>query len=88
MLPMFLFATTFYPVSVYPNWAQPLVELLPLYQSIQLLREPALGIFHWDILVAMPVPDCVRLAGAMARLATARSQALAVSACKGLQDLS
>ncbi len=52
MLPMFLFATTFYPVSVYPSWARPVVELLPLYQCIQLLREPALGIFHWDILVA------------------------------------
>jgi len=49
MLPMFLFATTFYPLSVYPGWARPVVELLPLYQSIQLLREPALGIFHWDI---------------------------------------
>ena len=52
MLPMFLFATTFYPVSVYPSWARPVVELLPLYQCIQLMREPALGIFHWDILVA------------------------------------
>jgi lipooligosaccharide transport system permease protein len=49
MLPMFLFATTFYPLSVYPGWARPVVEILPLYQSIQLLREPALGIFHWDI---------------------------------------
>ncbi|MGA3360736.1 MAG: ABC transporter permease [Solirubrobacteraceae bacterium] len=49
MLPMFLFATTFYPLSVYPGWARPVVEILPLYQSIQLLREPALGTFHWDI---------------------------------------
>jgi lipooligosaccharide transport system permease protein len=52
MLPMFLFATTFYPLSVYPSWVRPLIELLPLYQSIQLLREPALGSFHWDMLVA------------------------------------
>ena len=51
-LPMFLFATTFYPLSVYPAWARPIIEVLPLYQSIQLLREPALGIFHWDLLVA------------------------------------
>jgi len=29
------------------------VEILPLYQSIQLLREPALGIFHWGIAVAV-----------------------------------
>jgi lipooligosaccharide transport system permease protein len=53
MLPMFLFATTFYPVSVYPSWARPLVEILPLYQCIQLLREPALGVFNWDIVVAI-----------------------------------
>ena len=53
MLPMFLFATTFYPLSVYPAWAQPLVQVLPLYQSIQLLREPALGSFHADIVVAI-----------------------------------
>jgi len=53
MLPMFLFATTFYPLSVYPSWARPLIQLLPLYQSIQLIREPALGIFHWDLLVAV-----------------------------------
>jgi lipooligosaccharide transport system permease protein len=52
MLPMFLFATTFYPLSVYPSWARPLIEALPLYQSIQLLREPALGTFHWDMLFA------------------------------------
>jgi lipooligosaccharide transport system permease protein len=52
MLPMFLFATTFYPLSVYPSWARPLIEVLPLYQSIQLLRDPALGTFHWGMLVA------------------------------------
>src|SRR6202012_4355340 len=52
MLPMFLFATTFYPVSVYPSWARPLIEILPLYQCIQLLRGPALGIFHWDLPLA------------------------------------
>jgi lipooligosaccharide transport system permease protein len=43
MLPMFLFATTFFPVTVYPRPVQWLVECLPLYHAIQLLREPALG---------------------------------------------
>jgi lipooligosaccharide transport system permease protein len=38
MLPMFLFATTFYPLSVYPGPVQVLVAALPLYQSIELLR--------------------------------------------------
>jgi len=48
-----LLYTSFYPLSVYPGWARPVVEILPLYQSIQLLREPALGIFHWNIAVAV-----------------------------------
>jgi lipooligosaccharide transport system permease protein len=43
MLPMYLFATTFYPLSVYPGWLRPLIEILPLYQSIELIRGPALG---------------------------------------------
>jgi lipooligosaccharide transport system permease protein len=43
MLPMFLFATTFYPLSVYPRGVALAVECLPLYQSIQLVRGPALG---------------------------------------------
>ncbi|MEV4624551.1 ABC transporter permease [Asanoa sp. NPDC049573] len=38
MLPMFLFATTFYPLSVYPPVLQVLVAALPLYQSIELMR--------------------------------------------------
>ena len=45
MLPMYLFATTFYPLATYPRPLRPLIELLPLYQSIQLVREPALGSF-------------------------------------------
>ncbi|MYV51550.1 ABC transporter permease [Streptomyces sp. SID3212] len=43
MLPMFLFATTFYPLGVYPRPLQIVVECLPLYQSIELLRGPFLG---------------------------------------------
>lgn len=43
MLPMYLFATTFYPLSTYPRWLQPIIEALPLYQSIVLVRDPALG---------------------------------------------
>jgi lipooligosaccharide transport system permease protein len=43
LLPMFLFATTFYPLSVYPGPIQALVRCLPLYHSINILRELALG---------------------------------------------
>ncbi|GLX97755.1 ABC transporter permease [Herbidospora sp. NBRC 101105] len=43
MLPMFLFATTFYPVTVYTEWVRALVEALPLYHAIELSRGLALG---------------------------------------------
>jgi lipooligosaccharide transport system permease protein len=43
MLPMFLFATTFYPLSVYPKPLQVVVAALPLYQSTELLRGLVLG---------------------------------------------
>jgi lipooligosaccharide transport system permease protein len=50
MLPMYLFATTFYPLSTYPGWLRPLIEILPLYQSIELVRDPALGSIGWHLL--------------------------------------
>jgi lipooligosaccharide transport system permease protein len=42
-LPMFLFSTTFYPLSVYPRAIQIVVECTPLYQGITLLRGLTLG---------------------------------------------
>jgi lipooligosaccharide transport system permease protein len=42
-LPMFLFSTTFYPLSVYPRGLQIAVECTPLYQGITLLRGLTLG---------------------------------------------
>ncbi|MFJ6213769.1 ABC transporter permease [Streptomyces sp. NPDC092296] len=51
MLPMFLFATTFYPLGVYPRPLQLLVECLPLYQSIELVRQPFLGTVGPQLLV-------------------------------------
>ena len=43
MLPMFLFSTTFYPLSVYPRPVQIIVECTPLYQGVALLRDLTLG---------------------------------------------
>jgi lipooligosaccharide transport system permease protein len=37
-LPMFLFSTTFYPITVYPDAIQWIVRVTPLYHAIQLLR--------------------------------------------------
>jgi lipooligosaccharide transport system permease protein len=43
MLPMFLFSTTFYPLTVYPRAIQVIVEITPLYQGIVVLRGLTLG---------------------------------------------
>ena len=42
-VPLFLFSTTFFPLSVYPRWAAVLVEITPLYQSVTLMRGLTLG---------------------------------------------
>ena len=42
-LPMFLFSTTFYPLSVYPRAIQLVIDVTPLYQGIALLRGLSLG---------------------------------------------
>jgi lipooligosaccharide transport system permease protein len=71
MLPMFLFATTFYPLDVYPRPLQIVVECLPLYQSIELLRQPALGQVGLGLLVPVVyllVMGVLALAWALRRL--------------------
>ncbi len=41
--PMFLASTTFFPLSVFPGWAQPLVQATPLYHGVSLCRNLAFG---------------------------------------------
>jgi lipooligosaccharide transport system permease protein len=43
LLPLFLFSTTFYPLSEYSPGPQALVELTPLYHGIELVRALTLG---------------------------------------------
>jgi len=50
IVPMFLFSTTFYPVTVYPGPIQVLVECLPLYHGIELMRGLSSGIVGWSML--------------------------------------
>ncbi|HEV2633781.1 MAG TPA: ABC transporter permease [Actinocrinis sp.] len=64
MLPMFLFATTFYPLQVYPGPIQALVRCLPLYHSIDLLREPILG----EVGLKLLIPAGYLLAAGVAAL--------------------
>lgn len=43
MLPMFLFSGTFFSLSVYPDWLRTIIEALPLYQAIAMIRGFTLG---------------------------------------------
>ena len=50
MLPMFLFSGSFYPLSVYPQWLQTVIQALPLWQAIDLIRGLTLGNLSWAML--------------------------------------
>jgi lipooligosaccharide transport system permease protein len=50
VLPMFLFSTTFYPLSVYPRWLQVVVECLPLFHAVELMRGLTTGVVHAGLL--------------------------------------
>jgi lipooligosaccharide transport system permease protein len=50
VLPMFLFSTTFFPLSVYPRWLQVVVECLPLYHAVELMRGLTTGAVHLGML--------------------------------------
>ncbi|MET9232154.1 ABC transporter permease [Lentzea sp. NPDC003310] len=50
VLPMFLFSTTFFPLSVYPGWLQAVVTWTPLYQAIEMMRGLTLGVVDWGML--------------------------------------
>ena len=51
LLPLFLFSATFYPLSTYPRALQVVVQLTPLYHSVDLLRRLAVGAIGWPVLV-------------------------------------
>lgn len=38
MLPMFLLSATFYPLSVYPEWMQYAIQVMPLWHGVELVR--------------------------------------------------
>ncbi|MFC4942264.1 ABC transporter permease [Pseudonocardia sp. GCM10023141] len=50
VLPMFLFSTTFYPLTVYPRWLQIVVECLPLYHAVELMRGLTTGVLGLGML--------------------------------------
>lgn len=50
MLPMFLLSGTFYPLSVYPQGVQLVIQALPLWQSVDLVRALTTGAVSAGIL--------------------------------------
>jgi lipooligosaccharide transport system permease protein len=50
ILPMFLFSGAFYPLSVYNDTVRHLIEVLPLYHGIELMRSLTLGRVGWGLL--------------------------------------
>jgi len=50
VLPLFLFSTTFFPLSVYPPLLQTVVTWTPLYHAIELLRGLTTGVIGWGML--------------------------------------
>ena len=49
-MPMFLFSTTFFPLTVYPEPIRIAVQCLPLYHGIELMRALTSGAVTWGIL--------------------------------------
>jgi lipooligosaccharide transport system permease protein len=51
LIPMFLFAATFFPLSQYPDALQWVVRCTPLYQGVALVRGLTTGQLTWTMLV-------------------------------------
>ncbi|HEX4250133.1 MAG TPA: ABC transporter permease, partial [Pseudonocardia sp.] len=47
LIPMTLFAGTFFPVSQLPVWLRPVAWVTPLWHGTELARGAALGTLHW-----------------------------------------
>nr|PZN01430.1 MAG: hypothetical protein DIU77_00690 [Thermocrispum agreste] len=71
VIPLFLFSTTFYPLSVYPEQLQWVVQLSPLYHGVELLRQCAHGVFDVGMLgncAVLIVLAVVGVAGTVRRI--------------------
>lgn len=47
MLPMFLFSATLYPIDVFPQALQWVIQALPLWHGVELMRHLAVGYLSW-----------------------------------------
>jgi lipooligosaccharide transport system permease protein len=49
LIPLFLFSSTFFPLTQIPGWGQALVRVTPLYQGVALLRGLDTGFLSWSL---------------------------------------
>nr|MDT0662005.1 ABC transporter permease [Micromonospora sp. DSM 115978] len=76
-VPMLLFATTFYPLEVYPAALQPVIQALPLYQANVLMRSVAVG--TWSVAATFAAGYLILLAGIGAAVALRRLERILVT---------
>ncbi len=71
VLPMFLFSGTFFPITRFPEILQWVVQIVPLYHGVELLRQLTTGRVDWTIVLHigyLVVVGAVALTIAMQRL--------------------
>jgi lipooligosaccharide transport system permease protein len=51
LMPLFLFSTTFFPLSRYPDTLEWVVRVTPLYQGVELIRSFTLGDVRWTLIL-------------------------------------
>lgn len=71
MLPMFMFSATFYPITVYPEGIQLVVQALPLWHGVELVRgltTGALSLAMWGHVVYFVVMITIGLVFTTKRL--------------------
>lgn len=74
VLPLFLFSGTFYPIALYPAWAQLLIQLTPLYHAVDLLRSLTTGVLGLSVI--LDVAYLTALAGIALTIASLRIRRL------------
>jgi lipooligosaccharide transport system permease protein len=62
-IPMFLFSGTFFPISVYPEWLQVVVEMTPLYRGVHMLRAFTTGTIDSMVVVDIAYLGIMGLVG-------------------------
>ena len=50
LLPMFLLSATFFPITVYPQAVQWIIQAMPLWHGVELVRGLTTGAVHWGLL--------------------------------------